>query len=277
VGQWVLYDGDKIACLLAQFFAMELEAAGLTTPGSLSLETHFTKVDSQDDSGIVVAPDTGMKIGVVQTAYANGSSTKYIKALGIPVFFTKTGVKYLHRAAHMYFDCGIYFEANGHGTVLFSDRLREAIEGWDEKKHGQEVAPRMLVAYKRLKACLLLINQVTGDSISDMLLVLAVLHILKMDIHQWSAMYTDLPSKQVKVVVKDKSAITCSDDEMEVVTPKELQNRLNASMAAVSEGRCFVRPSGTEDVVRIYAEASNLEGVEQLVRDATIAIQEILA
>ena len=28
-------------------------------------------------------------------------------------------MKYLHEAAH-HFDVGIYFEANGHGTVLFS-------------------------------------------------------------------------------------------------------------------------------------------------------------
>lgn len=32
---------------------------------------------------------------------------------------TPTGVKYLHEAAHRY-DVGVYFEANGHGTVLFS-------------------------------------------------------------------------------------------------------------------------------------------------------------
>ena len=43
-----------------------------------------------------------------------------------------TGVKYLHHAAKDY-DIGIYFEANGHGTVLFSPRaekmLQERIEG----------------------------------------------------------------------------------------------------------------------------------------------------
>ena len=33
-----------------------------------------------------------------------------------------TGVKYLHHAAREY-DIGIYFEANGHGTLLVSDRL----------------------------------------------------------------------------------------------------------------------------------------------------------
>ena len=33
---------------------------------------------------------------------------------------TKTGVKHLHHAAQE-FDIGVYFEANGHGTVSISD------------------------------------------------------------------------------------------------------------------------------------------------------------
>ena len=54
----------------------------------------------------------------MQTAYANGSSTKYLtESLKIPVACTKTGVKHLHHKAKE-FDIGVYFEANGHGTVL---------------------------------------------------------------------------------------------------------------------------------------------------------------
>jgi len=40
-----------------------------------------------------------------------------------------------------------------------------------------------------------------------------------------------------------------------LVSPKGLQNRINDLMKRYEGGRCFVRPSGTEDVVRIYAEA----------------------
>jgi len=35
-------------------------------------------------------------------------------------------VKYLHHKANDY-DVGIYFEANGHGTILFQDAIRELI------------------------------------------------------------------------------------------------------------------------------------------------------
>ena len=58
----------------------------------------------------------------MQTAYANGASTAYLAGLGLAVVRTPTGVKHLHAAAGA-FDVGIYFEANGHGTVLFGERL----------------------------------------------------------------------------------------------------------------------------------------------------------
>ena len=39
-----------------------------------------------------------------------------------------SGVKHLHEAAHRLFDIGIYFEANGHGTVLFSHRVLQQLK-----------------------------------------------------------------------------------------------------------------------------------------------------
>ena len=45
----------------------------------------------------------------------------------IPVACTSTGVKHLHHKAQE-FDVGVYFEANGHGTVLFSNRAIETFQ-----------------------------------------------------------------------------------------------------------------------------------------------------
>lgn len=102
-------DGDKIAGLAAHFISNLLNEAG---------------IDS-------------IKVGVVQTAYANGSSTNYLTKVlvsflfffcyiptnysikKVPVSCVSTGVKHLHHEAEKY-DIGVYFEANGHGTVLFS-------------------------------------------------------------------------------------------------------------------------------------------------------------
>ena len=62
----------------------------------------------------------------MQTAYANGASTRYLAGLGLTVARTRTGVKHLHAAAEA-FDIGIYFEANGHGTVLFGHRVLQRL------------------------------------------------------------------------------------------------------------------------------------------------------
>ena len=44
----------------------------------------------------------------------------------IPVACTPTGVKHLHHKA-LDFDIGVYFEANGHGTVIFSSKAQQLI------------------------------------------------------------------------------------------------------------------------------------------------------
>ncbi|KAL5197175.1 hypothetical protein ABZP36_000687 [Zizania latifolia] len=68
-----------------------------------------------------IVSSTDTRIDLVD-AYANGASTDFLENLGLEVVFTPTGVKYLHKIALEY-DIGIYFEANGHGTVLFSDHF----------------------------------------------------------------------------------------------------------------------------------------------------------
>lgn len=46
--------------------------------------------------------------------------------LQVPVYCTKTGVKHLHHKAQE-FDIGVYFEANGHGTVSSREQQHLAL------------------------------------------------------------------------------------------------------------------------------------------------------
>merc|ERR1712176_1041259 len=78
----------------------------------------------------------------------------------------------------------------------------------------------------------------------------------------WNSLYTDLPSKQNKVAVPDRTMISMNDNETACLAPMALQEDLND--ATMDGARCFVRPSGTENVVRIYAEAPTSEKANQL-------------
>ncbi|KAM9468255.1 phosphoacetylglucosamine mutase-like [Clarias gariepinus] len=242
-GHFHLLDGDKIATLISTYLKELLTRAGLN-----------------------------LQVAVVQTAYANGSSTQYLEhVMKVTVCCTKTGVKHLHHAAQE-FDIGVYFEANGHGTVLFSKKAEEQIrklakdpDTSDEKRH----------AAKLLESTVNLINQATGDAISDMLLIEAVLAIRGISVQDWDVIYTDLPNRQLKVKVADRRVIDTTDAERRAVTPAGLQDSIDALVKKYKQARAFVRPSGTEDVVRVYAEADTQESVDALAHQVSLAVYRL--
>ena len=86
-------------------------------------------------------------------------------------------------------------------------------------------------------------------------LACALLALRGWGVADWDAMYEDLPSRQTKVRVADRTAILTTPDETRTTAPAGLQEALDAIIARFDAGRAFVRPSGTEDVVRVYAEA----------------------
>jgi phosphoacetylglucosamine mutase len=159
-----------------------------------------------------------------------------------------TGVKHLHHAAEHY-NIGVYFEANGHGTVLFSQATQEHLLSY------QPSTPAQSTALGHLQSLTQLINQTVGDALSDMLLVEVVLSHKSYSGMEWDSLYADLPNRLVKVVVPDRNAFKTKDAERRLVSPPSLQPKIDELSCRYEGGRSFVRPSGTEDVVRVYAEA----------------------
>ena len=94
----------------------------------------------------------------------------------MPVACVPTGVKHLHHKA-LDFDIGVYFEANGHGTVLYSPAAQTMIKA--------AAGP----AAEKLKLFMDMTNQCVGDALSDMLLVESVLFAKGWNAHDWFAAY----------------------------------------------------------------------------------------
>lgn len=221
-GHFRLLDGDKIASLLTEYLVECLR--------SLELFDH-------------------LKIGIVQTAYANGASTKYYESLGVEVAFASTGVKHLHAQAKLY-DIGVYFEANGHGTVLFS---RKCIQ------HVSDKAAQFPEASARMIHLMSLINPTVGDAISDLLVVESILALSGRSLAEWDALYHDLPNRLVKVNVQNRLMFQTTNADRTLTHPPTLQSEIDALVQKTPLGRAFARPSGTEDCVRVYAEAETRE------------------
>ena len=240
-----LLDGDRISTLAAAFL------------GDLARQCGFA--------------DEKLRIGVVQTAYANGASTDYISTnLKLPVLCTNTGVKHLHHAATK-FDIGVYFEANGHGTILFSDLALKRIF-----KHEPQ-SPAQAEALQTLRACTDLINQTVGDAISDMLFVETILAHKGWGPKEWNNTYKDLPNRLVRVEVRDRNIFKAVDAERKLESPPGLQGQIDALVGKYKSGRSFVRASGTEDAVRVYAEAATRSEADDLATKVTALVKQAAA
>ncbi|XP_045488302.1 phosphoacetylglucosamine mutase [Pieris rapae] len=237
-----LLDGDRIATLFASYITELLKGCDATH----------------------------LRLGLVQTAYANGASTKYItENLKVPVTCVKTGVKHLHHAALSY-DIGVYFEANGHGTVVYSDVTKTTIA-----KVAQEGDTEQRKAAQLLLSFIDLTNETVGDAISDLFLVETVLCERGHDVRQWMESYNDLPCRQLKVTVEDRNAIKTTDAERKCTSPESLQERVDELVSSYKCGRAFVRPSGTEDIVRVYAEADTQESAVKLAAEVAQAVYDL--
>lgn len=241
--QFFLLDGDKIATLVAGYLKDLVQETGLS-----------------------------LNLGLVQTAYANGSSTRYITdQLKVPVACVPTGVKHLHHKAQE-FDIGVYFEANGHGTAIVSDSSYNLLQ---KTSQNTSISDHQREACDLLLSVIDLINQTVGDAISDMLLVEMILAAQDWDVEQWNKAYTDLPNRQLKVKVKDRSVIQTTDAERKASSPVGLQSAIDETVAKYTHGRSFVRPSGTEDIVRVYAEADTQSTADKLANEVAVLVYKM--
>lgn len=235
-----MLDGDRIASLAASFIADLARSAGIA-----------------DD----------LRIGVVQTAYANGASTRYIQEnLRLPVVCTPTGVKHLHHAA-CNFDVGVYFEANGHGTVLFSNDAMRTFRKTEPQSPAQKDALETLAAVGDL------VNQTVGDAISDMLLVEVILAHKDWTLKDWANTYTDLPNRLVRVEVGDKDLFQTTDAERRLSHPPGAQAEIDALVKKYTNARSFARASGTENACRVYAEAATRVEADELAKKVATVVE----
>ena len=230
---FILADGDRFATLMAQQIAYTIKAAGLEN----------------------------VTIGVGQTAYSNGAATDYLMELpGVQVVDSKTGVKHLEKAVEN-FDVGIYWEPNGHGTVLYSDEFRSVLQ--NAQVDGN-------VEY--LKCIGMLANQAVGDGVADLLLVMGIMIRKNISFKDWMGIYHERMTANGVVKVNDKSMVKTENFDKTVVAPSALRSR----MMKVCDGnvRAFVRPSGTEDVVRVFAEAEDQETADETALEILRAVYD---
>ena len=110
---------------------------------------------------------------LIQTAYANASSGRFLESKNIPRVIVPTGVKYATPEQKKY-TIGANCEPNGHGTILVDwNKLEEALDTIFDKED---------INAKKLRAFLKIPSQTVGDGIANILMMEAVMR--DMDLSQ---------------------------------------------------------------------------------------------
>jgi len=290
-------DADRLVCFLAdaQGVAMLLDGDQTATLfldfvlGFLHPEHAYLSQNTCAEAAAGAARKS-WRVALVHTVYANGAAVAYWRKrqrelesqrahhacdIELQIICTWTGVVHLEKEARR-FDIGLYFEPNGHGTILFSDALL--------KSHASTLP-------LPLRCCARVANQGVGDGIANLLLIATILQWKRWSLVDWAtAYYTPLASVYLVERVSDRHQIVTSDYDQRVVEPPELQRSIDrivasyrsaresvsANESAVAGARIVVRPSGTEDVVRVYAEAHTEADASSLARCVVNEIRRLL-
>ena len=170
----------------------------------------------------------------VTTSYCNGAVMNLLKKENIDIKITATGMKNLIEEADKHKNV-VYFENNGHGTMNIE---KEII-----LKNGET----------------LLYNNLIGDGIYNVLTTFQILEDLDMNMEDWYNLYKKIPSFQFKIPSDKLPPLKMNNIGNRVIEPEHIQKKLD-NISKEYQGRVFLRPSGTEPVIRFYCESEkNLE------------------
>lgn len=169
-------------------------------------------------------------ICVVYTSYSNTGFIEHIK-LNYPNIMlkcSKTGVKNCEDIARNNRKIGIYFENNGHGTVLNNGSL-------DLK----------LLNY---------INPVVGDGVINILLILILLNHMKKKFENFD--YTKYYLSNFQICnIENIEEFENDENETILLKPIIIVNEINKIEKKYNLKRIFIRKSKTENVLRVLIES----------------------
>ncbi|KAK2197845.1 bifunctional Alpha-D-phosphohexomutase [Babesia duncani] len=219
-----------------------------------------------------------LEVGIVLTRYTNGGASAFIKdtiarwnaeqsRIKWTWQYANTGVKCMHTIA-IKFDLALYYEYNGHGTVIYKS---QSIENWLPSNPDKWT---ML-----LHATLAMFKSPGGDALVNLLVFELVLKVMDMTIDKVMKIYNEMPCMHTTIKApfeKIKMFKSDPNDESSLLQPLEIKNGIAKIVSRYPQARAFIRPSGTEPICRLYIEAPTVHMTQELNREITALVASFI-
>ena len=178
--------------------------------------------------------------------------------------------------------CAKYMKENGRlkhqtvvSTVMSNLGFYKALEAQEIKSAQTAVGDRYVVEEMRKSGfnlggeqsghIIFLDYNTTGDGLLSGLQLVNIMKVTKKPLSQLANEMKKFPQILVNLRVTDKNHVTDNDKVKEIITT--IESEMNGN------GRILVRPSGTEPLVRVMAEAPSKEQCEQYVNRIVEVVQ----
>lgn len=218
-----------------------------------------------------------IKVAVMVNHYANGGAIRYItrcmdewNASGCDVKWAlelcRVGVKNMLDKVPKY-DISVFYEANGHGSLVFNKECAVF-------RSGKQCAYTRLLAHTAR-----MFRSQVGDAVANSLFIQLAMRVLRLSYEDVLGFYEELPyvNATFPIPASKRGVLRArSDNDAVLEEPLELQRLVEKAAGKVLGARAFIRPSGTEPLCRIYAEAPSEEQANKLAADIADCIKQFV-
>ena len=212
-----------------------------------------------------------IKMGIITSLYSNMAFISFCEKNlnNYKLSCVKTGNKNLQKESKK-FDISICYEYNGQGSIYINDELSIKFGKLscliETSKDSQII--------ELFQNFITLFNSTTCDGISNLLIIESILKLMNLSLKDVYNFYEEKPYKMIDIEIKEKNKYLNNDDGSKLIEPKEIQKKIDEITSKYKNSRILIRPSETEECLRVYIESDNDEINEKILDELSKCLKE---
>ena len=211
-----------------------------------------------------------IKMGIITSKYSNGAFISYCEKnlKNYKLSVTKTGINNIQKESKK-FDISICYEYNGLGTIYISQDLSTKfgkLSSLIETSKDSQII-------ELFQLFIALFNSITSDGVSNLLVIESIMKSMNLSIKDVYDFYNEIPYKIVDIKMKYNKFIT-NEDDSKIIEPKNMQIIIDELSNKYANSKIYVRPTGTEDYLRVYAESETDDNCEKIIEELSKLLKE---